>query len=111
MRAATTKIPHFLYEKDLLKTPYGMNDFIYNWWFIYNEYYMMGIGETSASTLAEFPVLVRIFTAPTPQHVRVSPLIVVTLTPFSFQVRQRPANTMVREQPESRSAEHNVSLT
>ena len=29
MRAATTKIPHLLYEKDLLKTPNGMYDFIY----------------------------------------------------------------------------------
>ena len=30
MRAATTKIPHLLYEKDLLKTPIEMCDFIYN---------------------------------------------------------------------------------
>ena len=37
MRAATTKIPHLLYEKDLLKTPKAMNDFIYNLWFIYND--------------------------------------------------------------------------
>ena len=33
MRAATTKIPHLLYEKDLLKTPSTMHDFIYNLWF------------------------------------------------------------------------------
>ena len=38
MRAATTKIPHLLYEKDLLKTPKVMYDFIYSLWFIYNEY-------------------------------------------------------------------------
>ena len=37
MRAATTKIPHLLYEKDLLKTPKVMYDFIYNLTFIYNE--------------------------------------------------------------------------
>ena len=37
MRAATTKIPHLLYEKGLLKTPNEMCDFIYNLWFIYNE--------------------------------------------------------------------------
>ena len=36
MRAATTKIPHLLDEKDLLKTPKVMYDF-YNLWFIYNE--------------------------------------------------------------------------
>ena len=45
MRAATTKIPHLLYEKDLLKTPNGMYNFIYKWWFIYNECFMMGMGE------------------------------------------------------------------
>ena len=37
MRAATTKIPHLLYEKSLLKTPNVMYDFIYSLWFIYNE--------------------------------------------------------------------------
>ena len=45
MCAATTKIPHLLYEKDLLKTPNVIYDFIYNLWFIYNEYHMMGMGE------------------------------------------------------------------
>ena len=34
MRAATIKIPHLLYEKDLLKTPKIMYDFIYNLWFM-----------------------------------------------------------------------------
>ena len=34
MRAATTKIPHLLYEKGLLKTPNKMCGLIYNWWFI-----------------------------------------------------------------------------
>ena len=37
MHAATTKIPHFLYEKGLFKTPNEMRDFICNLWFIYNE--------------------------------------------------------------------------
>ena len=37
MRAATTKIPHLLYEKGLLKIPNEMCDFIKNWWFIWWE--------------------------------------------------------------------------
>ena len=37
MRWAATRIPHLLYEKDLLQTPKVMYDFIYNLWFIYNE--------------------------------------------------------------------------
>ena len=42
---AATKIPYLLYEKDLFKTSNVMHDFIYNLWFIYNECYMMGMGE------------------------------------------------------------------
>ena len=38
MRAATTKIPHLLYEKGLFKTLHEMCDFIYNWWFIWWEW-------------------------------------------------------------------------
>ena len=38
MRAATTKIPHLLYEKGLLKTPNEMYDFIYNWWLMWWEW-------------------------------------------------------------------------
>ena len=43
MRAAVTKIPHLLYEEDLLKTRKWYMIFIYNIWFMYND--MMGMGE------------------------------------------------------------------
>ena len=61
MRAATTKIPHLLNEKDLLKTLDVMYDFIYNFWFIYNELCMMGMGEKprnvqKAKDKEKFPV-------------------------------------------------------
>ena len=43
MRAAVTKIPHLLYEEDLLKTRKWYMIFIYKIWFMYND--MMGMGE------------------------------------------------------------------
>ena len=43
MRAAVTKIPHLLYEEDLLKSRKWYMIFIYNIWFMYKD--MMGMGE------------------------------------------------------------------
>ena len=51
-------------KKAYLKTPNEMYDFIYNWWFIYNGYYMMGMEEnplniqknTNTKTKEKFPV-------------------------------------------------------
>ena len=43
MRAAVTKIPYLLYEKNLLRTQKWYMIFIYKIWFMYNE--MMGMGE------------------------------------------------------------------
>ncbi len=43
MHAATTKIPHLLYEENLLKTQRWYMIFIYKIWFMYND--MMGMGE------------------------------------------------------------------
>ena len=43
MRTAVTKIPHLLYEEDLLKTRKWYMIFNYKIWFMYND--MMGMGE------------------------------------------------------------------
>ena len=43
MLAAVTKIPHLLYEENLLKTRKWYMIFIYKIWFMYND--MMEIGE------------------------------------------------------------------
>ena len=43
MRAAVTKIPHLLYEENLLKTRKWYMIFIYKIWFMYTD--MMGMGE------------------------------------------------------------------
>ena len=43
MRAAVAKIPHLLYEEDLLKPRKWYMIFIYKIWFMYND--MMGMGE------------------------------------------------------------------
>ena len=49
MRAAVTKIPHLLYEENLLKTQRWYMIFIYKIWFMYNE--MMGMGEKNPEKL------------------------------------------------------------
>ena len=49
MRAAVTKIPHLLYEENLLKTQKWYMIFIYKIWFMYNE--MMGMGEKTPEKL------------------------------------------------------------
>ena len=45
MHTATTKIPHLLYEEDLLKTPKVMYDFIYSFVIFLLWIYMLGMGE------------------------------------------------------------------
>ncbi|CAE1244988.1 unnamed protein product [Acanthosepion pharaonis] len=66
---------------------------------------------TNTLILAEPCSSVDTVTVPTPQHGRDMPPIVIKSTVTHFQDRHRSASTIVREQPVSISAEHQVPST